>query len=153
MSNYGDRPSNVCRRTRKAAGRIGSSILRDQRGAAAVEIAIVLPLFLMVILGTLELGRALESRNDMSHALSRAVRVLNLDSETTPNAIAALLSTYLADRDAEALSVSVSSTTISEIDYMKISVNFPFEVRIPFSSLSTITLGVETVAPVISPTK
>ena len=89
----------------------------------------------------------------MSHALSRAVRVLNLDSEKTPNAIAALLSTYLADHNAEALSVSVSSTTISEIDYMTISVNFPFQVRIPFSSLSTITLGVETVAPVISPTK
>ncbi len=153
MSNYGDRPSNVCQRTRKAAGRIGLSILREQRGVAAVELAIVLPLFIMLVLGTLELGRALESRNDMSHALSRAVRVLNLDSEKTPNAIAALLSTYLADHNAEALSVSVSSTTISEIDYMTISVNFPFQVRIPFSSLSTITLGVETVAPVISPTK
>ncbi len=152
MFNYGDRPSNVCQRTRKATGRIGSSILRDQRGVAAVELAIVLPLFLMVVLGTLELGRALESRNDMSHALSRAVRVLNLDSEKTPSAIAALLSTYV-DHNAGALSVSVSSATISEIDYMTISVNFPFQVRIPFSSFSTITLGVETVAPVISPTK
>ncbi len=88
----------------------------------------------------------------MSQALSRVVRVINLDSEQTTEAISELLlGTYLADYGSEDLDVDVWSTTISGTDYMRISVGFPFHTIIPFSSVSTVTLGVDTLAPVISP--
>ncbi len=138
---------------RTAVGRHRFSFLRDQRGVTAIEFAITLPLLLLIILGTLEFGRALKARNEMSHALSRAVRVINLDAEQTTENIAAIMGTYLADYGSEDLDVDVLSTAISGTDYMSISVGFPFHTIIPFSSVSTVTLNVDTLAPVISPTR
>jgi len=138
---------------RAAADRLGFSFLRDQRGVTAIEFAITLPLLLLIVLGTLEFGRALKARNEMSHALSRVVRVINLDSNKTTEDIAEILGTYLADYGSEDLDVNVLSTAISGTDYMRISVGFPFHTIIPFSSVSTVTLDVDTLAPVISPTQ
>jgi len=138
---------------RAAADRLGFSFLRDQRGVTAIEFAITLPLLLLIVLGTLEFGRALKARNEMSHALSRVVRVINLDSNKTTEDIAEILGTYLADYGSEDLDVNVLSAAISGTDYMRISVGFPFHTIIPFSSVSTVTLDVDTLAPVISPTQ
>lgn len=155
MFNYGDviRAVKARQWIRKAAGRIRFSLLRNQRGATAIEFALTFPLLILIILGTLEFGRALKTRNEMSHALSKAVRVINLDSEQTTETIAKILGTYLADYGSEVLDVNVLSTTISGTDYMRISVSFPFHMIIPFSSVSTVTLDIDTLAPVISPTR
>ena len=155
MFNYGDviRAGKARQWIRKAAGRHRFSFLRDQRGVSAIEFAITLPLLLLIVLGTLEFGRALKARNEMSHALSKAVRVINLDSEQTTQAISDILGTYLADYGSEDLDVNVLSTTISGTDYMNISVGFPFHTIIPYSSVSTVMLKVDTLAPVISPTR
>jgi Flp pilus assembly pilin Flp len=138
---------------RAAAGRHRFSFLRDKRGATAIEFAITLPLLLLIVMGTLEFGRALKARNEMSQALSRAARVINLDSEQTTEDIAATMRTYLSDYGSGDLDVGVLSTAISGTDYMNISVGFPFHTVIPFSSVSTVTLNVDTLVPVISPTK
>lgn len=155
MFNYGDViPAGKARQwIRKAAGRIKFLFLRNQSGATAIEFAITFPLLILIVLGTLEFGRGLKARNEMSHALSKAVRVINLDSEQTTQAIAEILGTYLADYGSEDLNVNVLSTTISGTDYMRISVGFPFHMIIPFSSVSTVLLDVDTLVPVISPTR
>ena len=118
--------------------------------------------------GTLEFGRALKARNEMSYALSRAVRVLNLDPTQNTDDIATFIKTYLAgyasdgsddsdDSDdsesASGIVVSVISTTIEGTDYMKIFVTFPFDTIIPYPSTSLLDLRVETIAPVVSATK
>jgi len=138
---------------RAVAARLRFSFLRDQRGVTAIEFAITLPLLILIVLGTLEFGRALKVRNEMSHALSKAVRVINLDSKQTTQAISEFLGAYLADYGSEDLAVDVSSTTISGTDYMRISVGFSFHMIIPFSNVSTVMLDVDTLAPVISPTR
>jgi len=155
MFNCGDviRAGKARQWIRMAVGRHRFSFLRDQRGVSAIEFAITLPLLLLIVLGTMEFGRALKARNEMSQALSKVVRVLNLDSEQTTASISELLGTYLADYSSEDLDVDVLSSTISGTDYMNISVGFPFHTMIPFSSVSTVTLNVDTLAPVISPTR
>ena len=126
---------------------------RDQRGTTAVEFALVLPFFLMAVLGTIEFGRALAAWNDASRALSQAVRDINLDPSKTTNQVSALLKKYLVDAGAKDVSVSVTSTTISGADYMKITASFPFNLTIPFASKSDFNIGVDTLAPVLSPTQ
>lgn len=141
---------------RRSGGSRGSAkprFLGDQAGAMAVEFAFVLPFFLMVIFATVELGRALSARNEMNHALGRAVRVVNLDSGKTADEIAAFLRADLAKYDPEDLTVSASQKTVSGNDFVKISVSFPFRVIIPFSAIPTVTLNVETLAPELSPLK
>lgn len=147
---------------------IAHPFLRDRKGVTAIEFAIALPLFLLVVFGTLEFGRALKARNEMSYALSRAVRVLNLDPTQNTDDIATFIKTYLAgyasdgsddsdDSDdsesASGIVVSVISTTIEGTDYMKIFVTFPFDTIIPYPSTSLLDLRVETIAPVVSATK
>lgn len=155
MFNCGDviREGKARQWIRAAANRLGFSFLRDQKGVTAIEFAITLPLLLLIVLGTMEFGRVLKARNEMSHALSRAVRVINLDSEQTAEDIATIIDTYLAGYGSDDLDVDVLSTTISGTDYMRISVGFPFHTIIPFSSVSTVTLDVDTLAPVISSTR
>lgn len=158
--------SSILPKRVKALSRwIAHPFLSDRKGVTAIEFAIALPLFLLVVFGTLEFGRALKARNEMSYALSRAVRVLNLDPTQNTDDIAAFIKTYLAgyasdgsdDSDdsgsANGIVVSVISTTIEGTDYMKILVSFPFDTIIPYSSTSLLDLRVETIAPVVSATK
>ena len=86
MFNYGDviRAGKARQWIRTTVGRHRFSFLRDQRGVTAIEFAITLPLLILIVLGTLEFGRALKARNEMSHALSKAARVINLDSKPPP---------------------------------------------------------------------
>lgn len=65
---------------------------RDDRGAAAVEFALVLPLLLLIVFGIVDFGRAYNARITLSHAAREAVRVWALGGtadETTAAAQAA----------------------------------------------------------------
>lgn len=127
-------------------------IVRDSSGSMAVEFAVIFPVLILVVLGSLELGRAFETRNEMSHALSQAVRVVNLDPDQTAADIATLMASYLDEFDADDLTITTSTTTISGTDYMDISASFPFDVLIPFSALTNLTLDVSTRAPLVGST-
>ena len=89
----GDKTPNA---TEGAVDRLWSEVFRDRRGVTAVEFAMVLPVFLTVVLGTVELGRAFQAWNEASHALGRAIRVVNLDANKSPVELATLLEAYLA---------------------------------------------------------
>jgi Flp pilus assembly protein TadG len=122
---------------------------RDERGISAIELAVVLGALIMIIFGTLQFGRAFAARNEMSHALSEAVRLVHLDPDTTTGEIVSYLETELAAYGAGELDVTISE--ISGTSYMEVLVSFPFEVSIPFSSVSELTLRVKTLAPMVSP--
>ncbi len=53
-----------------------------RRGAAATEMALVLPVFIMLILGMFELGRALMIKQSLTYAAQDACRVAILDGST-----------------------------------------------------------------------
>jgi Flp pilus assembly protein TadG len=124
-------------------------LLGDERGVSSVELAIVIALLATVILGSLDLGRTLAARNEMSHALSRATRTVNLNPETTPDEVEDFLESALAKYDGTDLDVEIDA--IDGTSYMRISVSFPFESSMPFRSGET-TLSVSTLAPMVSPT-
>ncbi|WP_436639787.1 TadE/TadG family type IV pilus assembly protein [Microbaculum sp. FT89] len=138
---------------RGVARRLTSLFLRDRRGVAAIEFAFVFPLLIMVVGASIEYGRALQARNEMSHALSKVVRVLNIDPKKSSSQIASLLAADLSTYGPDDLQVAVANAQISGSPYMKISVKFPFDLLVPFGELSTVTLGVDTVAPLIAATK
>ena len=51
------------------------ALAADDRGISSVEIALVIGLLVMIVTATLDFGRALAARNEMSHALGRAARL------------------------------------------------------------------------------
>lgn len=56
-----------------------------RRGAAAVEFAVLVPLFLMLVLGTWEMGTALTAGTKMSAAVREGGRLASMDYKETLN--------------------------------------------------------------------
>lgn len=55
----------------------------DERGAAAVEFALVLPFLLLVVFGIIDFGRAYNAQITLTHAAREAVRVWALGGTTS----------------------------------------------------------------------
>ena len=105
----------------------------------------------MVVVGTVEFGRALAAQNEMSHALGASTRVVNLNRETTTDSIVELLEEYLEGYDERELDVGI--TEISGTSFMEVSVEFPFTVSIPMMPDTDVMLRVATRAPMVSATQ
>ena len=131
-------------------GSVLVAVWRDRRGATAIEFVVVVSALLMIVLATLQFGRVLAARNEMSYALSRAVRVVHLDATTTTEEIVDMLEEGLGTVGGE---LDVSITEIAGTNFMEISVEFPFELSLPFRTSSVIDLRVATLAPMVSPTQ
>jgi Flp pilus assembly protein TadG len=59
-----------------------TSPLRD-RGAAAVEFALVVPILLTLVIGIIEFGRAYNIQTTLSNAARDGVRVMALQNDVT----------------------------------------------------------------------
>jgi Flp pilus assembly protein TadG len=138
----------LARRVRRKPG-----LVRDEAGASAVELALVFPVFIMIVLGIVEIGQALRTWNEVHNALGRAVRLMNLDASTTPDQITTAMRGYLTDVDAATLTVTATPITVSGIEHIRISVGIPFEIILPFADTSTMQINVDRTAPVLSATK
>jgi Flp pilus assembly protein TadG len=126
------------------------ALWRDRQGIAALEFALALPILVMTIFGIVDFGRALAARNEMEHALGRAMRLIHLDSTVTPQQIETALEGYLSEFDTD---MTVQITEVSGTSFMEVSVAFPFEISIPFAPVSEVELQVATLAPMVSPTQ
>jgi Flp pilus assembly protein TadG len=56
---------------------------REQRGAAAVEMAVVLPIFVLVLAGVVQFGAAMYSYASMMHAAREGARYMAVDGWTS----------------------------------------------------------------------
>ncbi len=55
--------------------------LRDERGASAVEFALVVPLLIMLVIGIAEFGRAFQVQGTLSAAAREGVRTMALQND------------------------------------------------------------------------
>lgn len=84
------------------AARAGS-----QRGQSVVEMALLLPAFLLLVLGMLDLGRAVYTYNVLSNAVRDGSRVAIVDSNTNAAVIQAV------QQSAVGVNLSAANVTIS----------------------------------------
>lgn len=125
------------------------NLVSDTRGAVSIEFGLVIGLLIMIIVATVEFGRALAARSEMSHALGRVTRVVNLNSTTTTGAVVGMLEEYLDGYDERELDVDI--TQVSGTNFMEVSVEFPFMLSIPLMQDTEVMLRVATRAPMVSP--
>jgi Flp pilus assembly protein TadG len=88
----------------------------SERGAAAVEFAILLPLLLMLVLGTIEFGRAYNAQITLTNAARDGVRVMAIANDptgakTAAKSAAASVSTTIATSDITLSSDACSTGT------------------------------------------
>lgn len=80
--------------------------LRSERGAAAVEFAIVLPVLLLILLGIIEYGRVFYMQNSLTNAARVAARTMVIESS-------AGVATAAADAQTRAAGAAVVSPAVS----------------------------------------
>lgn len=103
---------------------------RSERGAAAVEFAIVLPVLLTLVLGIMEFGRAYNTQLSLTNAAREGVRVMAISNDpvaakaATKNAAVSLNPT-LVDSN-----ISFSQPSCSPTQQMTVTISY---------TLSTIT--------------
>lgn len=124
------------RRTRELHG-TGSD-----RGAAAVEFGLLLPLILMIVLGIIDFGGMLHAQVTLTQAAREGARVAALQDASDPGYDPADLenrtkdaadSSPLLDRDS--ITVMPTATCPNETEDAEIVVSYPFEFITPIGSL------------------
>lgn len=70
---------------------------RGRSGAAAVEFALVLPIFLLLLFGIIQFGSVLFIHNNMVNAAREAVRRMSVDADFDATQAEAYAQNYLSD--------------------------------------------------------
>ena len=106
--------------------------LRDERGASAVEFAMILPLLLVLVLGIPEFGRAFQVQSTLSAAAREGVRTMALQNDpaqarTMVRSVAGSLNPALTDADI-AVAPAACPTTYPSTATVQVTVRY----RLPF---------------------
>jgi len=105
---------------------------KNERGSALIEVALTLPLLLLVAAGIFEFGRAYQTQQVLTNAVREGARVAVLPNQPT-GAAATRVTTYLTNGqlpNAGTATVTVTATTISiggtTTPGSRVTVNYPF---------------------------
>ena len=113
--------------------RLPSPCRRSERGAALLEVAITLPLLLLVSVGIFEFGRAYQTWQVLTNAAREGARMAVLPG-SQPDEVKAVVTAYLEDGKLSkfgSATVDVSASKISlgatgEASATTVTVNYPF---------------------------
>jgi Flp pilus assembly protein TadG len=117
--------------------------VRDDRGAAAVEFALLLPLLLLLVFGIIDFGRAINAQITITQAAREGARVLALPGGTAPTSGGLLAYQARAQAAAIGLSgVSVTATATCPVggatagDDAKVQVTYQFSFVTPIGAIA-----------------
>ncbi len=85
--------------------------LQSERGAAAVEFALVVPLLLILLLGIVEFGRVFNTQLQLTHAARESVRVMAIQKQPAAARSAGIASVSGLNPALTAGNISVGSCT------------------------------------------
>lgn len=101
---------------------------KNRQAAAAVEFAVVAPLFFLLVLGMIEYGRMVMVQQVLTNASREGARRAVLDGATTSNVISTV-SSYLASGSITGATITVSPNPPSSASYgapVTVTVSIPF---------------------------
>ncbi|MEH6623317.1 MAG: TadE family protein [Dietzia maris] len=113
------------------------------RGAAAVEFALLLPILLLLVLGILEFGRAYHVQTTLSNAARDGVRVMALQDSVTA-AVAAVETSAspldLSDADVTITPTAGCSSALTGAGLASVTIEYPFSLVSGFLPIDDLTL-------------
>jgi Flp pilus assembly protein TadG len=103
--------------------------LRDQRGATAVEFALIVPLLIMLVLGIAEFGRAFQVQGTLSAAAREGVRVMALQNDPAAARAAVRNAATSLDPTITDAEIVISPSTCPTVNggstSVRLTVNYP----------------------------
>jgi Flp pilus assembly protein TadG len=124
-----------------AARRRLSQLRRDQRGVAAVEFAMIAPIFFGLLVGIIDVGRYMWTLNTIQYAIDQGVRAGVVQKLSTED-VTDLVKGSLAGLDAGAIDVEVTADAASLSVEAQTDYAFLFPISMAMSH-TTISLRTE----------
>jgi len=111
----------------------------SERGAAIVEMALILPVLVLLLMGIFEFGRAYNAKITLTQATREAVRVLAISGDDV--AAETALDNAATPLDTSQLTYSATPCTDDERGTpTSVTVTYPFTYSIPLFGTATITM-------------
>ena len=126
---------------RRRLGPLLAGLRRDQGGAAAVEFAFVAMVLIALCIGVVQLGIAIEARNELAQAADRGIRFIVLDPDASDTVIEAKIEALLGDYESSSLVVDVGEQTIDSTDYRTVTIDYDMQLAIPGLYVDLVTLN------------
>ncbi|PWC52789.1 TadE/TadG family type IV pilus assembly protein [Azospirillum sp. TSO22-1] len=101
-------------------------LMRDERGAAAVEFALVFPVFIAMLIAIIELATFFWTRNTLQFAAEEAARLAMVNTAATPAAVQAAASAKLGTLtlDPARLTVTAVLDPAGVVTFMKVTTRY-----------------------------
>ena len=109
----------------------------NDRGASAVEFALILPILVLLVFGTVEFGRAYNANVTLTHAAREGVRVLAITRDAAQASNAAVIAATSLDPT----QIAVSTAACNPGQPTQVSLTYPFTYDIPLLGTNTIMLN------------
>ncbi len=113
--------------------------MRDKRGAAVIEFALVLPVFILLIFGMIEFGRAVMVQQILVNASREGARQAVLDGSTVAE-VANRVNTYLAAAviNGATTEYAVNGTTVADPSIAGYGEAVTVRVSVPYDNVNWI---------------
>lgn len=119
----------------------------DQRGAAAVEFAFVMPVFVVLMSAAALFGQAFYALGSVQWAIERTARDLMLNGDLSTSDFEARVRALTSDLTAMSYQVSYAETIYGEIRVTEVTTTLSYTVNIPVMGDFTLTYPVQVQSP------
>ena len=128
----------------------GKGIMRDDRGSAAIEISLVLPVFLTMIIGIFAVGWAAHSTHNLRFALAEGARALQLEPTITQTELQTLVRSKVYEAHGpEDVSVTLTIDPLSAgVQLAHTTASYPVTFTVPLVGSYSFTYSVSMTVPV-----
>jgi Flp pilus assembly protein TadG len=120
--------------------------LRSERGAAAVEMAILLPLLILLVFGIVEFSIAFNHKQGLHAAAREGARFGALPQNTNDEIVERVEDALSGVADPDDVTIAVTPNVDHPCDLqppgarVKVTVSMPWHVNIPLADLAPVTL-------------
>ena len=112
------------------SARIG--LRRDQHGASAVEFALVMPAFVVMLIGTFVFGYAMHNVSSLRLALEESGRALQLNPKLSESQLASMVASEMKHLGNPSIVVGLSDdTSVAGVKMARVSATYVFEISVP----------------------
>ena len=116
-------------------------LIGDRSGAAALEFALIGLPFILLLLGLVEVGRALHIRTALDAAADRAQRAILIDPTASAETIEAEIRKVFQAGGSSMLAVTYETGSMSGINYRLVMLDYSMQLFLPAPLGGTVSIG------------
>ena len=124
--------------------------VRASDGVAAVEFALVVPVFVMFCMGIIEGGRMMWIRNSIQTATEEAARYAMAHTAATDTELETMAADYFDSVSMDAPVFDAQHATVDEMDYVTITGVYTFQYKFAFFDFGDLQLTGKARVPLLS---